>query len=138
MSVIGKRIANLVLFVAACWLAADVIQEVGAAILIPPPVSSLTRVEAPPPTSQPWSRRQAILDRNLFGAQVISDGASPEPDPDPEEDLQETRLPLKLLGTVSSHDQVVATAAIENTRKRSHEVVKVGDRLVDFPDVVVS
>jgi len=138
MSVIGIRLANLVLFVTACWLTADVVQEVGASVLIPAPASALTRAETPSPSSQPWSRRQAILDRNLFGAQVIADEAPPELEPEPDEDLQETRLPLKLLGTVSSEDQVVATAAIENTRKRSHEVVKVGNQLVDFPLVTVT
>ena len=61
-----------------------------------------------------------ILDRNLFGAQVVSEDVIPEPEPD--EELQRTRLPLRLLGTVSSDDQVVASAAIENTQDRLHQV----------------
>ncbi|MEE3328716.1 MAG: type II secretion system protein N [Myxococcota bacterium] len=135
MSVLGARLANVVLFLAATWLAADVVTEVAASMLIPPPSPVRAQVMAPPPSSQPWSQRQAILDRNLFGAQVIADEIPEEIEPD--EDLQETRLPLKLLGTVSSDDQIVASAAIENSRQRTHEVVKVGDRLADFTDVVV-
>jgi general secretion pathway protein C len=56
----------------------------------------------------------------------------------PEEDLQETGLPLKLLGTIASADQVVASAAIENTSNRKHEVVKVGDRLKSHSEVTVA
>jgi len=135
MSIVGFRLANLALFLAATWLAADVVTEVAASILIPPTALSRTEIVAPPQSSQSWSQRQAILDRNLFGAQVLADEVVEEVEPD--EELQETRLPLKLLGTVSSSDQVVASAAIENSRKRSHEVVKVGDHLADFKDVVV-
>lgn len=136
MSILGSRLANLVLFLSACWLGAGVINEVASSILIPPPTAPTTRVETPQPSSRPWSERQAILDRNLFGAQVVKEIAVQEPEPD--EDLQETRLPLKLLGTIASADQVVASAAIENTQKRSHDIVKVGDRLTHYSDVVVS
>lgn len=136
MSVLGARLANILLFLAATWLAADVVTEVAASMLIPQTAQSRARVAAPPASSQSWSQRQAILDRNLFGAQVLSDEIITE-EIEPDEDLQETRLPLKLLGTVSSTDQIVASAAIENSRKRTHEVVKVGDRLADFPEVVV-
>ncbi len=135
MSIVGVRLANLMLFLAATWLAADVVTEVTASILIPPAAPSRAEIVAAPQSSQSWSQRQAILDRNLFGAQVLADEVPEEVELD--EDLQETRLPLKLLGTVSSSDQVVASAAIENSRKRSHEVVRVGDHLTDFTDVVV-
>ena len=135
MSIVGVRLANLMLFLATTWLAADVVTEVTASILIPPTAPSRAEIVATPQSSQSWSQRQAILDRNLFGAQVLADELPEEVELD--EDLQETRLPLKLLGTVSSNDQVVASAAIENSRKRSHEVVKVGDHLTDFSDVVV-
>ena len=135
MSIVGVRLANLVLFLAATWLAADVVTEVTASILIPPAAPSRAKIVARPQSSQSWSQRQAILDRNLFGAQVLSEELPEEIEPD--EDLQETRLPLKLLGTISSDDQIVTSAAIENSRKRTHEVVKVGDTLSDFSDVVV-
>lgn len=135
MSVLGFRLANVVLFLAATWLAADVVTEVAASILIPPSTPAYVKTTSVAPSAQPWSQRQAILDRNLFGAQVIADEVVDEIEPD--EELQETRLPLKLLGTVASTDQIVASAAIENSRKRTHEVVKVGDRLADFTDVVV-
>ena len=136
MSVLGIRLANMALFLMATWLTADVVTDVAASILIPTAASSQARSAPPPATTQPWSTRQAILDRNLFGAQVMGDDLLVEEEPD--EELQETKLPLKLLGTIASNDQVVASAAIENSRKRTHEVVKVGDRLMDFKEVVVS
>jgi general secretion pathway protein C len=135
MGVIGTRIANLVLFVLSCSVVANVVNQVGGAALIPndPP-----RIAAPAtvaPTGREWSEHAAILDRNLFGAQVVTEAIIEEV---PEEDLQETGLPLRLLGTIASADQVVASAAIENTSNRKHEVVKVGDRLKSHSEVTVA
>jgi general secretion pathway protein C len=135
MGVIGTRIANAVLFVLSCSVVANVVNQVGGAALIPndPP-----RIAAPAtvaPTGREWSERAAILERNLFGAQVVTADIIEEV---PEEDLQETGLPLKLLGTIASSDQVVASAAIENTSNRKHEVVKVGDRLKSHSEVTVA
>ena len=69
--------------------------------------------------------------KEASGAQVVTDEVLAEPEP--EEDLQRTRLPLRLLGTVASDDQVVASAAIENTQDRLHQVVRVGHTLTTFP-----
>ncbi|MDG2334062.1 MAG: type II secretion system protein N [Myxococcota bacterium] len=136
MSILGIRVANLLLFSLSCYLVADIINRVGAFALIPEG-QSLAAV-APPaaPTALPWSKRQMILDRNLFGAQVVEEQALEEPEP--EEDLQKTRLPLRLLGTVASEDNVVASAAIENTQDRLHQVVRTGHTLNKFSDVVVA
>jgi len=87
------------------------------------------------PEAQRWEDRQVILERNLFGAQVV-DAPAP-PDPEPDEPMEETRLPLKLLGTIASDDQRVASAAIESNQTRQHEVVKVGDTLTAHAGVSV-
>jgi len=137
MSILGIRFANILLFVLSCFLAADIINRVAAFRLIPDEQPA-TQVTAPgAQASLPWSKRQLILDRNLFGAQVISEDV-PVVEVDPEEDLQETKLPLRLLGTVASDDQIVASAAIENTTDRAHQVVRVGYTLDKFSDVVVA
>ncbi|HEM45590.1 MAG TPA: hypothetical protein ENO23_00930 [Alphaproteobacteria bacterium] len=134
MATIGIRLANAVLFVLSCSVAANVITEVGASVLVPSrlPTPPPPRVEAP--TAPSWQDRQVILDRNLFGAQVVDE---PIAQAEIEEDIEETKLPLKLLGTIASEDQRVASAAIEDSSTRQHEVVRVGDHLASHGQVQV-
>ena len=136
MSILGIRMANLLLFVLSCYLVADIINRVGAFALVPEGQSFSSAATPTSRASLPWSKRQMILDRNLFGAQVVEEEVLEEPEP--EEDLQKTRLPLRLLGTVSSEDAVVASAAIENTQDRLHQVVRTGHTLNKFSNVVVA
>ena len=136
MSILGIRMANLLLFVLSCYLVADIINRVGAFALVPEGQSFTSAATPTSRASLPWSKRQMILDRNLFGAQVVEEEVLEEPEP--EEDLQKTRLPLRLLGTVSSEDAVVASAAIENTQDRLHQVVRTGHTLNKFSNVVVA
>lgn len=137
MSILGIRFANMLLFALSCFLLADIINRVAAFRLIPDDRPA-TEVAVPSPEARlPWSKRQFILERNLFGAQVVADALA-SIEVDPQEDLQETKLPLRLLGTVASDDQVVASAAIENTADRGHQVVRVGYTLEKFSDVVVA
>jgi general secretion pathway protein C len=135
MGVIGTRIANAVLFVLSCSVVANVVNQVGGAALIPTEPPRIAAPATTAPAGREWSERAAILDRNLFGAQVVTAAIVEKV---PEEDLQETGLPLKLLGTIASEDQIVSSAAIENTSNRKHEVVKVGDRLESHSEVTVA
>ncbi len=138
MSILGIRLANTALFVLGCFLVADIINKAGIPRLVPDGAVTVGRV-APPPVSQPsWQERKKILDRNLFGAQVVAVEVEAEPEPELLEELEKTRLPLKLLGTISSEDQLVASAAVENTQKRLHQILKVGDTLAEYTKVVVS
>jgi general secretion pathway protein C len=73
-----------------------------------------------------------ILDRNLFNSALLSPAAEPEPT----EELADTKLPLKLLGTAAGGDPRFSWAAVEDLEKRQHLVVRVGDRLQDKADVV--
>jgi general secretion pathway protein C len=135
MATVGIRLANVVLFVLSCSVAANVITDVAASVVVPsrmptPPVPEIQTAAAPR-----WQDRQVILDRNLFGAQVVDDPVVAEAPPD--EDIEETKLPLTLLGTISSEDQRVASAAIQNSTTREHEVVKVGDYLTGLDQVRV-
>ncbi len=135
MSILGIRVANLLLFTLSCFLVANILNRVASSALTPESRPALRAAEATVQAAQPWSKRKMILDRNLFGAQVITEEVIPEPEP--EEELQRTRLPLRLLGTVASEDQVVASAAVENTQDRLHQVVRVGHTLNKFAEVVV-
>jgi general secretion pathway protein C len=137
MSILGIRIANLLLFVLSCFLVANIVTRIGAFGLIPVEVPSVQSVAPAVHAARPWSKRKLILDRNLFGAQVVAEEEIIS-EPEPEETLQETKLPLRLLGTVASDDQVVASAAIENTQDRVHQVVRVGHTLTKFANVIVT
>jgi type II secretion system protein C len=134
MGPVGIRIANAALFVLSCFLVANVINEASESALTPvgPPV--LPQHESVEARDRGWNVRKTILDRNLFGAQV---GTIPTVVVESTEQLEKTRLPLRLLGTISSSDQTVASAAIEDTGSRQHEVVKVGDNLKRHSDVEV-
>ncbi len=136
MSILGIRAANLLLFILSCFLLANIINRVGAFALVPESRPEARSVAPQAQSARSWSERQLILDRNLFGARVVQELTLPEPEA--EEELQKTKLPLRLLGTVSSEDQVIATAAIENVQDRLHQVVRVGHSLKKFADVVVA
>lgn len=131
---LGIRVANIALFVTCTYLTAGIINDVGGAWLAPAPAAAA----APPPTSAPdrsdWADRQPILDRNLFGAKLAGEDL---PEAPVEEDLEETRLPLRLLGTAAADDPKVSTAAIEDKGSREHQVVRIGDRLEKHPSVEI-
>jgi len=93
----------------------------------------------PSATSSPqgrpeWSDRQPILDRNLFGAKLAGEDLPP---PEPDEKLEETRLPLTLLGTAAADNPVFSTAAIQDKSSKDHEIVRIGDRLEKHPEVEI-
>ncbi len=136
---VGLRIANFLLFVFSCFMVADIGNRLIEGALTPieaPPAPAAARTGASEPS---WTDRQVILDRNLVG----SGKGEPQIDVNAlleafaDQDLEETKLPLTLLGTIASSDQRVASAALQNNASRKHEVVKVGDRLQQFPDVEV-
>jgi general secretion pathway protein C len=63
--------------------------------------------------------------RNLFNSAELA-GPAPEPEPEVTEDLEETKLPLRLLGTAASENLSLAWAAIEDLEAREHVVVATG------------
>jgi len=131
---IGIWAVNIALGVACCWLVATVVNGAVSAALVddaPPPVA---RERGADPTERSWEDRQVILERNLFNASVL---APAEPvAPVAEEDLEETKLPLALLGTAAAGDPALSWAAVEDREERVHLVVQVGDVLKDRAQVV--
>ena len=70
----------------------------------------------------------AILDRNLFGAQLAGE-VQVAVEIDEQEPLTKTKLPLKLLGTAASNNPDLSRASVENEKTRKSIVVAIGQRL---------
>ena len=130
-------IVNGALFVLCCFLTSSLIAGwVGEWISGASTVVPLAAVPAAP-TGRDWSQREVILTRNLFQVSTLLPEAPIEPEPgDEDEDLEATRLPLKLLGTVASSDPRASWAAVEDTTRRERKVVRTQDRLLDKATVV--
>jgi len=131
------RTANVALFVLSCFIAAGIVSDLGAELLLP--AAETAFVPTPPAKVQreSWPQRQVILSRNLFGAMVSTDEAPQieEPLAVIQEEVEDTELPLRLLGTVASTNKAVSHAAIEDKNTRTHEVLKEGELLENHPQV---
>ena len=137
ISRLGIWIVNGALFALCCFLTAGLANAWIAEWLAAAPSA------APPPAvvanapAHAWSDRQVILDRNLFQVSTLLPeapaGAAPEAT---EEELEATRLPLKLLGTVAANDQKSSYAAVEDQQSHKQIVVRVDDHLLDKATVI--
>ena len=135
MATIGIRLVNALFFVLTCSLAANVITDVGVSALVTPGVQRPPAPQVDPPAPSGWSDRQVILDRNLFGAQVVDETLVEAPPP--EEEVQDSKLPYQLLGTIASADREIASAALEHKKTTKNQVVRIGDSLEAHPSVSV-
>ncbi len=133
MSRFGIWIANGILFALCCFLVASIVNDVVAEWLEEAPGALAS---APPPPASPprsWQDRQVILTRNLFNVSTLAPAAPSAPE---EEELEATKLPVELRGTVASENPALAWAAVEDTQNRRNLVVRVNDRLLDRATVV--
>lgn len=120
---------NVVLLGASCYLVADVVTEIGGEALEPPPLQNEV-VRAEDGAEVARVSPVAILDRNLFGAQLAGEAqVSNDAQLDAQEELAKTKLPLKLLGTAAASREERSRAAIQDEKSRKHLVVAVGDEL---------
>jgi general secretion pathway protein C len=103
------------------------VTEIGGEALEPPPLQNEV-VRAEDPTEVARVSPNAILDRNLFGAQLAGEVQVTAPIDDQEE-LEETKLPLRLLGTAAATETTRSRAAIQDEKQRKHLVVGIGDEL---------
>jgi general secretion pathway protein C len=128
---------NAALFVLCCYLAAGLINAGIGQILAAPPAAPPPRVVAEQGPGRSWTDRQAILERNLFQVStLLPETPVAEEVVVPDEELQATRLPLKLLGTVASGAKADSWAAVEDQQNHKQLVVRVDDRLLDKATVV--
>ena len=126
MGQLGIRIVNGLLFALCCFQAASVFNKVSADLLMPTAASFAASPQAAASTGGSWDDRKPILDRNLFGAQILPVA---RPISDPTEKLDETKLPLQLLGTLLADDRALSRAAIAETGNPYHELLREGDQL---------
>lgn len=121
-------IANTVLFVACGFFAADTANAIFTAVLSPSPTEGTASSDPAPPASRAWSEREIILTRNLFNASILAPSQAVIIE-EPDEELEATKLPLTLLGTVAAADPSHAWATIEDMDERKTLVVRVNDEV---------
>jgi general secretion pathway protein C len=137
ISRVGIWIVNAALFALCCFLTAGLANAWIAEWLTATPISAPTTTAAANAPGRAWSDRQMILDRNLFQVSTLLPEQPTEVAPEvTAEELEATRLPLKLLGTVSASDQKASYAAVEDQQNHKQIVVRVDDRLLDKATVI--
>jgi general secretion pathway protein C len=128
-----SRVANAVLFVLACFLAASTANTIFASMLAPPAADEVARGAPEAHRSPTWQDRQVILTRNLFHSSTVERSIDPS---EIEEEIEATELPLELLGTAAAEDPALAYAAVLDTESRQTLVVTIGDILKEKATVV--
>lgn len=128
-----RWIANAALLTLCCVLVARTLTGIFAALLDPAPSLALVGSDvagAAHERTPSWSDREIIAARNLFDAALVAPGPPPSP---PEEEVEETELPLGLLGTIASasQPQQEGWAAIWDAESRERLVVEPGDEVRD-------
>jgi len=116
-------LANTVLFVLCCLFAAKTVNAVIGSSLAVAPDSAVSPTETQLAAAPTWNDRQVILTRNLFNASLLAPASATAI----EEDLEATKLPLTLLGTVSALEPENAWAAIEDRESKLTRTVRVND-----------
>jgi hypothetical protein len=123
--------ANGALLALCCLLVARTLTGLFAALLAPPPAlvgaAAASAAEEDRPSG---SDHEIIAARNLFDAELVAPGPPPPP---PEQEVEQTELPLGLLGTIASttHPREAGWAAIWDAENRERLVVEPGDEVRD-------
>lgn len=121
-------LANAVLLGLSCFFLARTATAVFATFSSPVEEEIAPVEAAPPPTRSRWEDRQVILDRDLFGAAVAPVEEEPEPEESMEE-LEATKLPLELIGTVASTNPELSWAAVLERDARATRVLREGSKI---------
>ena len=119
-------LANTALFVLCCFFVADTANAVFATLLTLTPVEAATTGAPTLPSHRSWSDRQVILSRNLFNASILAPATLVDL---LEEDLEATRLPLKLRATAAASDPELSVAVVEMLDSGKTRLVRVGEEL---------
>lgn len=119
----------LLIALCAYWTAGLILAATGSLVadsssaqLAAVPASNLTR-----PT---WQERRVILDKNLFKVSTLLPDDF-EPEAPIADNLEETSLPLSLVGTLASSVREEARAAVRIDREGRVVTVRVGEEVID-------
>jgi general secretion pathway protein C len=112
--------ANTALVVLCCYLASGIVTGIVAALIEPEAASASPSRAAGAASPRDRADRQVILTRNLFNVSTLS----PTVDVDSLEEYENTKLPLRLLGTAAADDKALSWAAIEDLESKQHLVVR--------------
>jgi general secretion pathway protein C len=112
--------ANTALVVLCCYLASGIVTGIVAALIEPEAASASPSRAAAAASPRDRADRQVILTRNLFNVSTLS----PTVDVDSLEEYENTKLPLRLLGTAAADDKALSWAAIEDLESKQHLVVR--------------
>jgi general secretion pathway protein C len=113
--------ANTALVVLSCYLASGIVTGIVAALLEPEAASASPSRAASAASPRDRGDRQIILARNLFNVSTLAPaGVELEPTA-----YEETKLPLRLLGTAAADDTALSWAAIEDLETKQHLVVRI-------------
>jgi general secretion pathway protein C len=118
-------LANTVLFVLCCLFTAKTVNAVIGSTLASPAEPAASSAEMQVAAAPTWNDREIILKRNLFNASLLA----PIGPAAIEEDLEATKLPLTLLGTVAALEPENAWASIEDRDSKLTRTVRVDDEL---------
>jgi general secretion pathway protein C len=118
-------LANTVLFVLCCLFAARTVNAVIGSSLSAPAEPTAAPTETQLAAAPTWNDRQVILNRNLFNASLLAPAAGGPI----EEDLEATKLPLTLLGTLAALEPENSWAAIEDKESHVTRTVRIDDEL---------
>ncbi len=134
---LGIWVVNTALFALCCFLVASLANTwIAEWLATRPSAAPVARAGGGEP-ARAWSDRQMILERNLFQVSTLLPEKPVEAEPVmTDEELEATRLPLKLLGTVAANDQASAWAAVEDQQSHKKIIVRVDQRLLDKATVV--
>lgn len=119
----------------AFWMAGLVNALIGA-WLGAGPVAGAQLAAQPGDVRPTWEERRIILDKNLFQVSTLLPTDAPPAEVETQVDLDESTLPLRLVGTVASTIKEHARAAVQNEKEGRLLVVSVGDELLDQATVV--
>jgi type II secretion system protein C len=120
---------TLLITLCAYWAAALLLAVVGA-LIGGADFTRADRVVAASTARPTWQERRVILDKNLFQVSILLPEDF-EPDTPIEADLDETSLPLSLVGTVASSVREEARASVRIDREGRVVTVRIGEEVID-------
>ncbi len=120
---------TLLIALCAYWTAALLLAVAGA-LIGGADFTRADRVVAASTARPSWQERRVILDKNLFQVSILLPEDF-EPDTPIEANLDETSLPLSLVGTVASSVREEARASVRIDREGRVVTVRIGEEVID-------